>query len=67
MRVSSECRSGDLERGARQNINKDMAGLIVLTILLVDTLMGRPFNNNTHAAIRHSISNLQPYTFNAQF
>ena len=36
--VSSECSNGDLERGARQKINKDMAGLIVLIIFVGLTL-----------------------------
>lgn len=55
MPVGSECRSGDLKGGVRQNVNKDMAGLTVLTILVVDTLVGRPFKDNTEIAIQYSI------------
>lgn len=53
--MGSECRSGDLKGGVRQNVNKDMAGLTVLTILVVDTLVGRPFKDNTEIAIQYSI------------
>lgn len=53
--MGSKCRSDDLQGGVRQNVNKDMAGLIVLTILVVDTLIGRPFKDNTELAIQYSI------------